>query len=84
MTSDEISAAIRQVLRDHFKLDPARPLPDDESFLGSGLIDSAGIIRLIGTIERRFEIVVLNDEIIAENFDSVSQTCAFIVKKLAR
>ncbi len=73
-----------ELLQENFSVGPERALPDSASFLGSGAIDSAGIIRLIRLIEQRFMIRVLDEEIVAENFDSLSQASDFVHRKLGR
>jgi len=73
-----------QLLQEHFSVTPERTLQDSASFLGTGAIDSAGIIRLIRLIEQRFTIRVLDEEIVADNFDSLSQASEFVFRKLGQ
>ncbi len=82
MSRDEVREAVLQVLADHFALDRARVTSDDQSFLGSGIIDSAGIVRFMSLIEQRFSMILKDEEIVAENFDSVAKATAFIRKRL--
>ncbi len=83
MSPEDVRLTVREVLREHFAIEPGSRLGDEDSFLGTGAIDSAGMIRLIGHLEQRFNISVLDNEILAENFDSVRQATEFVYRKLA-
>jgi len=56
-------------------------LSDDESFLESGLIDSTGILELIGFLEEHYEIEIEDEEMIPENLDSVERVAQFVKSK---
>ena len=57
-------------------------LKDDESFLDSGIIDSTGVLELVGFLEERFRIEVDANELVPENLDSVERVSAFVQRKL--
>ena len=46
-------------------------LSSDDDLLGSGLLDSMGVMKLVGFIEEEFNILVPPEDIIIENFMSV-------------
>lgn len=46
-------------------------LSDDEDLLGTGIIDSLGILRLVGFIEENFGIQVPDEDVVYENFNSI-------------
>jgi acyl carrier protein len=48
------------------------PIDPNESLVESGVIDSLSLLRLISFIEEEFGIVVDDDEVIPENFDTVN------------
>ncbi|MCL4493083.1 MAG: acyl carrier protein [Nitrospirae bacterium] len=54
---------------------------DDASFLGKGIIDSTGVLELVSFVEGAFGILVADDELVPDNFDSINKLSAFIVKK---
>ena len=58
-------------------------LRDDESFLESGIIDSTGVLELVGHIETQYGIRVEADEITPDNLDSLDKLVAFISRKSA-
>jgi acyl carrier protein len=55
---------------------------DDASFLEKGIIDSTGVLELVTFIEDKFGIVVQDQELIPDNFDSLNRLSAFITKKV--
>jgi acyl carrier protein len=75
---------IRQFVTDTFLYRAsAQALCDDDSFLDAGLIDSTGILELVGFVEKSFGISVADAEIVPENFDSVSKLSEYIRRKRA-
>jgi acyl carrier protein len=56
-------------------------LADDQSFLETGIIDSTGVLELIGFVEERFGITVADHEILPANLDSVTNLASFITRK---
>lgn len=56
-------------------------LDDTDSFLDKGIIDSTGILEVVGFIEDEFGFEVADEELIPENFDSVDKLVAYIQTK---
>jgi acyl carrier protein len=50
--------------------------------LGAGIIDSTGVLELIGYLEEKFQLQFGDDELVAENFDTIIKITAFLKKKL--
>ena len=55
----------------------------DGSLLDSGLLDSLGIFELVAFLQDTFGIVVEDDEIVPENFETVTQISGYVDGKLA-
>ncbi len=53
----------------------------DEDLLASGVVDSHGVMELVGFIESRYGIVVDDDDLTPENFQSLASIAAFIERK---
>lgn len=51
---------------------------DDTSFLEEGIVDSMGIMELVMLVDENFGITVEDEEVIPDNFDSVSKLAAYI------
>ena len=56
-------------------------LGDEDSFLQKGIIDSTGILELVSFIEEKFGIKVEDDDLLAENLDSIRRLADFVVRK---
>jgi len=54
---------------------------DDVSFLDEGIIDSMNVMELVMFIERQFGVEVADEDIVPDNFDSVSKIAAFVRRK---
>ncbi|HEY1307307.1 MAG TPA: acyl carrier protein [Vicinamibacterales bacterium] len=57
-------------------------LEDDDSFLASGIIDSTGVLELIGFLEKQYGITVENAELLPDHLDSVNKVASFVRRKL--
>jgi acyl carrier protein len=81
--SNSIREKIRNFVIDRFLLgtDPGS-LHDDDSFLETGLIDSTGVLELIGFIEGTFGIRIQEEEMVPDNLDSLALATAFVCGKL--
>ncbi|HEY7755223.1 MAG TPA: phosphopantetheine-binding protein [Actinomycetota bacterium] len=63
-----------EVLEDVQDLSPDQPLL-------TGLLDSFGLLALLNFIEERFGVAIPHDEVVTENFSSVSALAAFVGSK---
>lgn len=57
---------------------------DEDSLLEQGIIDSTGVLELVAFLSETFEIQVADDELVADNFDSITKLSAYVRSKLAR
>ncbi len=57
------------------------PLQDDDSLLDQGIIDSTGVLEVIGFIETELGVEVLDAEMLPDNLDSISRIVAFVERK---
>jgi acyl carrier protein len=80
---NQLSDEIRQFVVDNFLFGQgADALKNDESFLETGVLDSTGVLQLVGFIERQYNIVIGDDELVPDNLDSVLKAAAFVDRKL--
>ena len=56
-------------------------LDDGESFLESGIVDSTGILEVVGFLEDEFGFEVTDEELVPDNFDSIDKLVTYIEKK---
>jgi acyl carrier protein len=58
-------------------------LKSDTSFIDAGIIDSMSLVELIGFLGDQYGIVVDDDELVPENFDSIDCIRQFAERKLS-
>lgn len=77
-----IEEEIRQFIIEKFMIGAnSRKLNDEDSFLENGIIDSTGVLELVGFIEESFDVSVADEELVPENLDSVANAAAYIKRK---
>jgi acyl carrier protein len=57
-------------------------LREDTSFMGAGVLDSTGVLELIGFLERTYDLRLTDDELVPENLDSLQRLATFVSRKL--
>ena len=82
MTPDELASTIRSYIIEDFLLDEGE-LDDETSLLESGIIDSTGAMEIVAFLEATFGIEIDDDDLVAENLDSVGRLRRFVQTKLA-
>ena len=58
-------------------------LTDEMSFYETGLIDSLGIVEIIDFLEKTYNVVVEDEELIPENLGSISNIVKYVGRKLS-
>ena len=74
---------IRTYLIERGTSDQVRDLSDDESLLEAGVIDSMSMVDLIAHLEKTYGIVIDEDDMVPENFDSLKAITAYVGCKQA-
>jgi acyl carrier protein len=81
---ETIEQEVRQFLRDNFPLSAdGVVLGADDSLIEVGIIDSTGVLELIGFIEERYEVAIADEEVLPENLDSIANITRFVGEKTA-
>jgi acyl carrier protein len=73
----DIQHAVREFIAKDLGREVQR-VTDADSLLEGGILDSLGVLALVGFIEKRYGIVVTEDEMMPENFDSIDAIAAFV------
>ena len=73
----------RNFIVENYLFGDGNQLTDQTSFMAEGIIDSTGILELIGFLEETYQIKVNDDEVIPENMDSLEKISRYISAKLA-
>lgn len=75
----DIRTEIRNFLTDNFMMgmDPGG-LADKDSLLDKGIVDSTGVLELVGFLEETYGIKIEDEELVPENLDSVDKVVTYI------
>ncbi|MEJ5225712.1 MAG: acyl carrier protein [Anaerolineales bacterium] len=57
------------------------PIGDDDPLIESGIIDSMGVMNLLGFLEEKFSIQIPGEELIPENFSTINAIAALIERQ---
>ena len=57
------------------------PLGGDESLLDRGIIDSTGVLELVGFLEQTYHIAIQDEELVPDNLDSINRLVRFVSRK---
>jgi acyl carrier protein len=74
---------IRAFVRSNFFVSDDAGFTDAASLLDLGVVDSTGVLELIGFLEESFGFTVEDDDVVPENFDSIDRIAAYVGLKLA-
>jgi acyl carrier protein len=78
---DTYRKQVREFLISNFYVAEANLLGVDTSLLDQGIIDSTGVLEVIGFIEETFGITVEDSELLPENLDSIEGIAQYVVRK---
>ncbi|MDH7494091.1 MAG: acyl carrier protein [Candidatus Saccharicenans sp.] len=73
---------VRKFILEKFLFNCGDQLDDDMSLIDTNTVDSVGILEIVGFIENRFKIKVEDEELTAENLDSINKIARFVERKL--
>jgi acyl carrier protein len=80
---NEIRQQLRDYIIENFLFGDDKGFDDQVSFLDSGILDSTGILEVIGFLEEEFGIKVRDDELVPENLDSIVNLEGYLGRKMA-
>lgn len=80
-TTGMYTEQIRGFLASNFYISDLGVLEDNTSLLDQGIIDSTGVLEVIGFIEETFGITVEDSELLPENLDSIQGIAHFVTRK---
>ena len=77
----EIKDKVKEFIVKNFYVADATTLGDDTSLLDQAIIDSTGVLEVIGFLEKEFGITVADAEMLPENLDSIGKIAAYVQRK---
>jgi acyl carrier protein len=75
------SERIRNFILEKFPLARRQGLKTSDTLLEGGILDSLGVLDLVGFVEQEFGIHVADEELVPENFQTIEQLAAFVQAK---
>jgi acyl carrier protein len=78
---DTYRKQVREFLISNFYVAEANLLGVDTSLLDQGIIDSTGVLEVIGFIEETFGVTVEDSELLPENLDSIEGIAQYVARK---
>lgn len=81
MTASPVASQIKGFLVQHFPSARHHPLADDDHLLANGILDSLGVLDLVGYLEHEFGISVADEDLVPEHFDTLRRLTAFVLEK---
>lgn len=82
MTQTGVRDTVAQFIQKNYIFDTETTVDGQTSLLGSGIIDSTGILELIGYLETAYGLKFQDKELVGDNFDSIDKITAFLGRKL--
>jgi acyl carrier protein len=78
---DTYRQQVREFLISNFYVAEANLLGGNTSLLDQGIIDSTGVLEVIGFIEETFGVTVEDSELLPENLDSIDGIARYVERK---
>ena len=83
-TTGSIEQRIYAFLLEKYPLARKAGIGKDTALLEKGILDSLGILDVVSFLESEFSLVVSDDELLPENFQTLSTLTAFVLKKTGK
>lgn len=73
---------LRSYIVEKFPMAKRQGLSPQDDLLSSGLIDSLGILDVVSFIEQQFGVVVQDDDLVPDNFQTIDHMVGFVQRKI--
>ncbi len=77
----DVQARIRSFVEQNFYVADGDRLSDEASLIRTGIVDSTGVLEIIGFLETEFGIEVEDRDAVPANLDSIARIAAFVARK---
>lgn len=76
----DIAQRVRQFVEENFHLGEDG-LGDEASLISEGVVDSTGMLEIIGFLETEYAIRISDQETVPENLETIARIAAFVERK---
>jgi acyl carrier protein len=81
MSSSSTVARIREYLRHQFPSARQHGLAEGDQLLANGILDSLGVLDLVGYLEQEFGITISDDDLVPEHFETLGRVASFVEER---
>lgn len=78
---EDARQTVTRFIYQNFYVADGQQIGGAESLLERGIIDSTGVLEVIGFLEERFGITVDDSDMLPENLDTIDGIVAFVARK---
>jgi acyl carrier protein len=79
----DLERDLRQFIVENFLFGrEEKPLGNADSLLDLRIIDSTGVLELVGFLEQKYQIAIKDEELVPENLDSIERLVRFVSRKI--
>lgn len=72
---------VKQFIVENFYVSDPSEIRDDTLLVTTGVIDSTGMLEMIGFLEETFGIAIADQEMTPDNLESIERMVAFVTRK---
>jgi acyl carrier protein len=77
----DVQQRVKQFVVDNFYVSDPSEVGEDISLITTGLVDSTGMLEVIGFLESEFGIRIRDQEMVPDNLETIGRIAAFVGKK---
>ena len=78
---NDMATALREFIKENFLFGADDPFADGDSLLEKGIIDSTGVLELVGYLETTYGVTIEDEDLVPENLDSINRIARFVESK---
>jgi acyl carrier protein len=78
VANEGLHTEIRQFILKKFPLARKQQLQNSDALLESGMLDSQGVLEVVTFVEETFSIIVADEDLVPENFQTIERIAAFV------
>jgi acyl carrier protein len=76
-----IERELRNFLADNYAIEDGDAIGTTESLIGSGIVDSTGLLELVSFVETTYAIEVPDQDLLPENFETIESITTYIASR---
>lgn len=77
-----VNTDIRNFILKKFPLARKQNVQDSDALLEKGMLDSQGVLEVVLFIEQEFGVIVEDDDLVSENFQTIERIAGYVQSKI--